>query len=102
MATEQGAKRAQEVSDLMRSTVDVPDESIRATDQQQEAATQVSATMLEIRRAIEELASEQVQRAATAERVETLIRGLTETLDAHGISENGAAPNGAPLAQSAP
>jgi methyl-accepting chemotaxis protein len=102
MATEQGAKRAQEVSDLMRSTVDVLDESIRATDQQQEAATQVSATMLEIRRAIEELASEQVQRAATAERVETLIRGLTETLDAHGISENGAAPNGAPLAQPAP
>jgi methyl-accepting chemotaxis protein len=95
MATEQGTKRAQQVSDLMRTTVDVLDESIRATDQQKEAATQVSVTMLEIRRAIDELASEQVQRAATAERVETLIRGLTATLEHHGIATNGATPDGA-------
>jgi methyl-accepting chemotaxis protein len=95
MATEQGAKRAHQVTDLMRSTVDVLDESIRATEQQKEAASQVSATMLEIRRAIEELASEQVQRATTAERVETLIRSLTETLERHGITTNGASRNGA-------
>jgi methyl-accepting chemotaxis protein len=92
MATEQGAKRAHEVGELMGSTVEVLDESIRATDQQKEAASQVSDTMLEIRRAIEELASEQEQRAATAERVETLIRGLTETLERHGVAVNGAAP----------
>jgi hypothetical protein len=95
MATEQGTKRAHQVTDLMRSTVDVLDESIRATEQQKEAASQVSATMLEIRRAIEELASEQVQRATTAERVETLIRGLTETLERHGLTTNGASRNGA-------
>ena len=91
MATEQGAKRAQEVGELMSSTVEALDESIRATDQQKEAASQVSDTMLEIRRAIEELASEQVQRAVTAEDVETLIRGLTETLERHGVVVNGAA-----------
>jgi hypothetical protein len=91
MATEQGAKRAQEVGELMTSTVEVLDESIRATDQQKEAAGQVSDTMLEVRRAIEELASEQEQRAATAERVESMIRGLTDMLERHGRSVNGSA-----------
>ena len=42
MATEQGAKQAREVGELMRSTADVLDESIRATDQQKEAAEQVA------------------------------------------------------------
>ena len=78
----------------MSSTVEVLDESIRATDQQKEAANQVSATMLEIRRAVEELAGEQQQRAATAESVETMIRDLTEMLERHGISVNGPARNG--------
>jgi hypothetical protein len=91
MATEQGAKRAQEVGELMTSTVEVLDESIRATDQQKEAASQVSDTMLEVRRAVEELAGEQEQRAATAERVESMIRGLTEMLERHGRAVNGSA-----------
>ena len=93
MATEQGAKRAQEVGDLMSSTVEVLDESIRATDQQKEAAGQVSDTMLDVRRAIEELASEQEQRAATAERVESMIQGLTEMLERHGLDVNGSVPS---------
>ena len=43
MATEQGAKQAREVGELMGSTADVLDESLRATDQQKEAAEQVRA-----------------------------------------------------------
>jgi methyl-accepting chemotaxis protein len=89
MATEQGAKRAREVSDLMVSTAEALDESIRTTDQQKEAAGQVSATMVEIRRAIEELADEQRQRRATAERVEAMIRDLTLTLTEHGVALDG-------------
>ena len=76
MATEQGAKQAREVGELMRSTVDVLDESLRATDQQKEAADQVSAAMVEIRTAAEQLAAEQQERAGTAQRVDTLVDDL--------------------------
>jgi methyl-accepting chemotaxis protein len=89
MATEQGAKRAREVSDLMATTAGVLVDSIRTTDQQKEAAGQVSSTMVEIRRAVEQLAVEQRQRAATAERVEHMINELTETLTAHGVALDG-------------
>jgi len=94
MATEQGAQRAREVGELMASTAEMLDESIRATDQQRDAAGQVSATMVEIRSAVEHLASEQSQRAATAERVEEMIRELQQLLREHGVSPggNGAGP----------
>jgi methyl-accepting chemotaxis protein len=80
MATEQGAKQAREVGELMRSTGEVLDESIRATDQQKEAASQVSGAMVEIRSAAEQLAAEQQERAATAARVEELVAELEEKL----------------------
>jgi methyl-accepting chemotaxis protein len=89
MATEQGAKRAREVSDLMTATAEALDESIRTTDQQKQAAGEVSTTMVEIRRAVEELADEQRQRKATAERVEGMIRDLTDTLTEHGVAVDG-------------
>ena len=66
MATEQGASQAREVGELMSSTADVLDESIRATEQQKEAAEQVSAAMVEIRTAAEQLAAEQQERTGTA------------------------------------
>jgi len=89
MATEQGAKRAREVTELMASTAEALDQSIQTTDQQKQAAAQVSQTMLEIRRAVEELADEQRQRKITAERVESMIGDLTETLSEHGVALNG-------------
>ena len=89
MATEQGAKRVDEVGELMSSTAAVLDDSIQGTEQQQEAAGQVSSTMLEIRRAVDDLASEQRQRAATAEQLEQLTGELTSTLQAYGVQLNG-------------
>jgi hypothetical protein len=60
--------------------VDVLDESLRATDQQKEAAQQVSGAMVEIRTAAEQLAAEQQERAATAQRVDTLVDDLEQKL----------------------
>jgi methyl-accepting chemotaxis protein len=80
MATEQGAKQAREVGELMRSTADVLDESIRATDQQKDAASQVAGAMVEIRTAAEQLASEQQERAGSATRVEQLVGALEARL----------------------
>ena len=88
MATEQGAKQARGVGELMRSTSDVLDESIRATDQQKEAVGQVSGAMIEIRTAAEQLVAEQQGRAASAAEVEQLV-GLLETVLAdHGVPLN--------------
>ena len=81
MATEQGAKQAEEVAELMRSTADVLEGSIRATEQQQDAAGQVAGAMIEVRTAAEELATEQVQRAASARQVEQLVGELELQLD---------------------
>jgi hypothetical protein len=89
MATEQGAKQAREVGELMSSTVDVLDESLRATDQQKEAAEQVSGAMVEIRTAAEQLAAQQQERAGTASRVDVLVEDLEQKLvDLAGISGN--------------
>jgi methyl-accepting chemotaxis protein len=86
MATEQGAKQAREVGELMHSTGEVLDESIRATDQQKEAASQVASAMVEIRSAAEQLATEQQERASSAARVEELVMGLEQILQRHGVA----------------
>jgi len=97
MATEKGSKQALEVGELMRSTVDVLDESIRATEQQKEAAGQLSTAMVEIRTAAEQLAAEQEGRAATAGQVEELVTNLERVLDEHGLSlHNGDRPTRKP------
>jgi methyl-accepting chemotaxis protein len=94
MATEQGAKQAREVGELMHSTAGVLDESIRATDQQKEAASQVAGAMVEIRAAAEQLATEQQERATSAVRVEGLVEELKHRLAelaglADGREDNG-------------
>jgi len=86
MATEQGAKQAREVGELMSSTSDVLDESLRASEQQREAADQVSSAMTQIRTAAEQLAAEQEQRKGTAGEVEDLATALERTLEAHGMT----------------
>jgi methyl-accepting chemotaxis protein len=76
----------------MHSTAGVLDESIRATDQQKEAASQVAGAMVEIRAAAEQLAGEQQERAASAAQVEELVQGLERLLETHGVAvSNGAA-----------
>jgi methyl-accepting chemotaxis protein len=86
MATEQGANQARGVGELMRSTADVLDESIRATEQQKDAASQVSGAMIEIRTAAEQLAAEQLARAAGAADVEALVGSLEQVLADHGVA----------------
>jgi len=93
MATEKGAKQAVEVGELMRSTAEVLDESIRATDQQKEAATQVSSAMIEIRTAAQQLASEERERAATAEGIDVLVSTLEALLAKHGVGLGDGGPN---------
>jgi methyl-accepting chemotaxis protein len=95
MATEQGARQAREVGELMHSTAEVLDESIRATDQQKEAASQVAGAMVEIRTAAEQLATEQQERAASAARVEELVEALEGKLgDLGDLASSHDGPNG--------
>jgi methyl-accepting chemotaxis protein len=95
MATEQGAKQAHEVGELMGSAAEVLDESLRATEQQKEAAQQVSAAMVQVRSSAEQLATEQGQRAETADRVQELADRLEHTLREHGLGmDNGGSGNG--------
>ena len=80
IATEQGTRQAREVGELMASTAGMLEESILATQQQKSAADQVATAMSQIRQAADQLAAEQVQRAATSGRVEDLVRSLEDTL----------------------
>lgn len=93
MATEQGERQARDVGELMRSTAGVLDDSIQATAQQKDAASQVTGTMLEIRKAAEELAGGQRQQATVTEQVDVLVQELEQTLAEHGLAaSNGAGP----------
>ena len=94
MATEKGAAQALEVGELMRSTADVLDESVRATDQQQEAASQVSSAMVEIRTAAQQLAAEERDRATTATGIDELVGELELLLEGHGLGNGGHGANG--------
>lgn len=87
LATEQGAKQANEVGELMRSTADLLEESIESTDQQQEAARQVADAMAQIRAAAEQMAGEQRERALAARQVESLVSELERRLRA--LSDSG-------------
>jgi len=79
-ATEQGARQANQVSELMRSAAAMLDESVLATRHQKSAADQVDAALQEIRGAAEELERGQQLRFAHAERLERLVRGLDTAL----------------------
>ena len=80
MATEQGTRQAREVGELMTSTAAMLEESILATQQQKSAADQVDNAIQQIREAADQLASEQTQWAATAERLEGLVVELDSAL----------------------
>ena len=84
MATEQGTRQAREVGDLMASTATMLEESILATQQQKSAADQVESAIQQIREAADHLAAEQMERATTAERLETLVADLENSLREDG------------------
>jgi methyl-accepting chemotaxis protein len=92
MATEQGSRQAREVGDLMASTASMLEESILATQQQKSAADQVTAAIVQIREAADQLAAEQAQRVGTSERFEQLVGELEQTLRAFGVDVDGARP----------
>jgi methyl-accepting chemotaxis protein len=93
LATERGSKQAAEVVELMQSTGEELEQTLRATEQQRSAADQVSQAMAEIRSAAQQLAAEQERRLETTHQVEQLVERLEQTLTAVGleveVSDNG-------------
>jgi hypothetical protein len=93
LATERGSKQAAEVVELMHSTGEELEQTLRATEQQRSAADQVSQAMAEIRSAAQQLAAEQDRRLDTTRQVEQLVERLEQTLQAVGleveVSSNG-------------
>jgi methyl-accepting chemotaxis protein len=84
MATEQGARQAREVGELMGSTASMLEESIMATQQQRSAADQVAEAMIQIREAAGQLAADQTQRDGTIGTLEDLIAELRQALEGAG------------------
>jgi methyl-accepting chemotaxis protein len=84
-STESIRQIATGIQEKSNSTILATEQSMAATDNQKDAAAQAATTMVEIRRAAEQLAAEQQQRAGTAERVEELVRGLEQMLDRYGL-----------------
>ena len=80
MATEQGARQAGEVGELMTSTATMLEESLLAAQQQKTAADQADTAILHIRQGADQLASAQSQRATTAERLESLVDEIEAAL----------------------
>jgi hypothetical protein len=87
MATEQGARQAREVGELMDSPASMLEQSILATQQQRSAADQVAEAMIQIREAAGQLAADQTQREGTSKSLEDLIADLEQTLAGSSVSE---------------
>ena len=73
------------IQEKSNATILATERSMAATDQQRDAAEQAASSMTEIRRAVEQLAAEQDQRAGTAESVEGLVKELEQVLARHGV-----------------
>ncbi len=86
-ATGRGARQADQVGELMRSTAVMLQESVRATQQQKSAADDVDTALQEIRAATQQLAIGQQLRFGHAERLETLVRDLDAALQRPGRTQ---------------
>jgi methyl-accepting chemotaxis protein len=84
MATEQGARQAREVGELMTTTASMLEQSILATQQQKSAADQVDAAIQQIRDAAEQLAAGQSRRAGMSERLDAVVSELEVVLHENG------------------
>ena len=100
MATEQGTRQAREVGELMTSTATMLEESLLAAQQQKSAADQADAAILQIRRGADQLAADLALRAATAERLESLVDEIEAVLaeDQPRAGPGAAGPSRAPAA----
>ncbi len=85
-STESISQIATGIQEKSNSTILATEQSMAATDNQKDAAAQAASTMVEIRRAAEQLAAEQQLRAGTSERVEELVRTLEQTLGRYGLA----------------
>jgi methyl-accepting chemotaxis protein len=85
MATQQGARQAREVAELMGSTTAMLDDSILATEQQQAAAEQVATAMIEIRRAATTVQNDPGTIITSSKDLERLASELEEALTAAGV-----------------
>jgi flagellar basal body-associated protein FliL len=94
LATERGARQADEITELMLTSGDELEESLRATEQQRGAAQQVAVALGEIRGAVEQLSAEQQDRLRTTERVEGLVADLEDLLTRHGVTAGAGAGAG--------
>jgi methyl-accepting chemotaxis protein len=79
-ATGGGARHADQVGELMRSTATMLQESVLATQQQKSATDQADAALQQIRAATDELAIGQHLRFTHAERLEVLVRDIEAAL----------------------
>ncbi len=84
IATEQGTRQAREVGQLMKSTSTMLEGSILASHQQKSAADQVDTAIQQVRHAADQLAAEQLQWSATAERLDALVDELETVLNDPG------------------
>jgi len=87
IATEQGTRQAREVGELMESTLAMLEGSLLATQQQKSAADQLDSVIHRIREAAEQLAGEQAQQSATAERLEALVDEISGGLEAGAVPD---------------
>ncbi len=93
LATEEGARQADEISELVQSSGEELEESLRAAEQQRAANEQVAVALGGIRGAVEQLSAEQEGRLETTESIEELVSELAALLEEHGLrAGNGAEP----------
>jgi methyl-accepting chemotaxis protein len=84
-STESIRQIAHGIQEKSNSTILATEQSLAATDNQKVAAEEAAGTMVEIRRAAEQLAAEQQQRAGTADHVEELVHNLERTIEHYGL-----------------
>ncbi len=104
LATERGAKQAEEITELMHASTAELESSGLAADQQRAATDQVAVALGEIRGAVEQLAAEQDRRLDTTERIEVLVGDLGSLLADHGLAmqDDGRGRNGSGRHNGAP
>src|SRR5579875_1079809 len=80
MATEQGARQAREVGELMTSTAAMLQDALDAARKESAAVDQVVAAVQQIREAAEQLAADQARWVANSDRLEALMGDLATAL----------------------
>jgi methyl-accepting chemotaxis protein len=87
MATQQGSRQAEEVANLMTSTLSMLEDSIRATEQQQSATEQLASAIVQIRAAAAEVSSgPNTGHIPAMKKVEALTESLEEAVVGWGVT----------------